>query len=121
MPKGVVTSSITLPSLRIVETARYRVGDCRRPERGIRDGDLLRGLVFLARRDAQLRLRAANFVSRLVEQRRLDRHARAPEDSFATRVRIETLADVLVASGVVTKTPQCATCVGSVTTTRTCL
>ena len=41
-------------------------------------------------------------------------------DSFATFVWIETTADSPDTLAVVTKTPQCATCVGSVTTTRTC-
>ena len=56
---------------RAVQRGRFR-----RPERGIRDSDFLRGLVFLARRNAQCRFRAPDFVPHLVEQRRFQGDSR---------------------------------------------
>ena len=61
--------------------------------------------------------------SKLLEER-IPANLRDPQGdwyAFSTRARIKTFAALAVASGVVTNTPQCATCTGSVTTTRTCL
>src|SRR5579862_4855325 len=121
MPNGVVTWSMTLPSLRIVETARYRVGDSGDQSAGFDTAiscaisSSLPGatLSFDCALPTLLPDLSNNVVSTVTPA--------VPEASFSTRVRTETLADAPVASGVLTKTPQCATCVGSVTTTRTCL
>src|SRR4051794_36098429 len=106
MPKGVVTRSITVPSLRTVDTARYRLGD---------SGDQSDGFDTSISCDASSSFPDARFsfdcelptllpvlsssVVSIVTVASL-------EDSFETRVRMATFAAALVASGVLTKTPQ---------------
>src|SRR5450631_3747634 len=120
MPNGVSTSSTTLPSFLILETARYRVGEAVDHRAGL--GTAMVCAASISFPDAIVSgdsvlpascpARSYNVVSTVTPA--------DLADSFTTFVLMETVADSSETFGVVTKTPQCATCVGSVTTTRTC-
>src|ERR1700733_13251239 len=111
---------MTLPLLRIRETARYKAGEAGDHRAGWATEMVCAASISFP--GAMVRVDSVvpascpegsyNVVSTVTPA--------GPEDSLATFVWIETLADSSETLGVVTKTPQCATCVGSVTTTRTC-
>src|SRR5271165_6064041 len=120
IPNGVTTWSTTLPPLSTCVTARYMFGD---------SGDHSAGLLTGIDRLASVSLPGATVTLDCALPACLPSRsisvvctvtAASPAESLATRALTETFAALSEAPGVATKTPQCATCTGSVTTTRTC-